>query len=472
MARSSIPEERVAFTSTDHSERASFLARTTEAARAWMSDGSDRSRAQRAAGTAFLIRVVSAALVYLTQVLLARWMGSFEFGVYVYVWTWVLLIGGIVDFGLASSAQRFIPEYAGTKQLDLLRGFLSGSRYLVLALATAWALVGAAGVWLFASVLHSYEVMPLYLACICLPLFTLGRMQDGLARSYDWINLALMPAYIVRSVLLIGGMAAAYLAKLPTDAATAMLVAVATTWVTVIGQTLVINRRLARKVESGPKAYLPRTWLAVSVPIFMVEGFYLLLTYADVLVLQQFRPPEEVAVYYAAAKTLALVAFVYFSVSAAVAHRFSEYHITGNKTELSAFLADSIRWTFWPSLGATIVILALGKPFLWLFGPQFTDGYFLMFILAIGPLARATVGPVERLLNMVGEQRACANVYAAAFITNMGLCVILIPLFGVGGAAIAISSAMILESVLLFWVTRMRLGLHVFIWRPKTASEK
>jgi len=26
---------------------------------------------------------------------------------------------------------------------------------------------------------------------------------------------------------------------------------------------------------------------------------------------------------------------------------------------------------------------------------------------------------------------------------------------------------MVLESVLLFWVTKQRLGLHVFIWRPK-----
>jgi len=448
------------------SSTAPFVARTIDAVRGWLSDHSDRSRAQRAAGAAFLIRVASAALVYLTQVLLARWMGSFEFGVYVYVWTWVLLLGGVIDFGLASSAQRFIPEYAGAKQLELLRGFLSGSRWIVLALATAWALIAASGIWLFGASLHSYEIIPLTLACVCLPLFTLGRAQDGIARSFDWINLALMPAYIIRSVLLIGAMAALYALKLPTDASTAMLAAVATTWLTVIGQTLVMNRRLKQKVAPGPKAYLPRIWLAVSVPIFMVEGFYLLLTYADVLVLQQYRPPEEVAVYYAAAKTLALVAFVYFSVSAAVAHKFSEYHISGNKAELSAFLADSIRWTFWPSLAATVVILALGKPFLWLFGPQFVDGYYLMFILAIGPLARATIGPVERLLNMVGEQRACAVVYAAAFFANIALCVVLIPLFGVAGAAIAISSAMILESVLLYGVTKQRLGLHVFIWRP------
>ena len=59
--------------------------------------------------------------------MLARWMGSFEFGVYVYVWTWVLLLGGVVDFGLASSAQRFIPEYAGLKQLDLIDCPMLGS---------------------------------------------------------------------------------------------------------------------------------------------------------------------------------------------------------------------------------------------------------------------------------------------------------------------------------------------------------
>jgi O-antigen/teichoic acid export membrane protein len=443
------------------------LTRAIDSVRAWLADHSDSSRAQRAAGTAFAIRVVSAALVYLTQVLLARWMGSFEFGIYVYVWTWVLLLGGMVDLGLGSAAQRFIPEYIGTRKLELLRGFLSGARWLVLALATVWAGAAALGIWLFGSLVHSYEVVPLYIACFALPLFTLGNIQDGIARSYGWMRLALMPPYIIRSVLLIAAMGAAYWLKLPTDASTAMFAAVATTWLSVLGQTLVMNRRLKKTVEPGPKNYRVRGWLAVSVPIFMVDGFYLLLTYADVIVLQQYRSPDEVAVYYAAAKTLALVAFVHFSVAAAVAHKFTEYHISGNKEQLSAFLADSIRWTFWPSLAATIIILALGKPFLWLFGPQFVDGYYLMFILAIGPLARATIGPIERLLNMVGEQRACAVVYAAAFAANIALCVVLIPLFGVAGAAIAISGAMILESVLLFAVTRERLGLHVFVWRPK-----
>ena len=76
---------------------------------ALFADGSDSSLVRRLAGAAFLIRVVSAALTFVSQILLARWMGSFEFGIYIYGWTWVLLIGGMVDLGLGSAAQRFIP---------------------------------------------------------------------------------------------------------------------------------------------------------------------------------------------------------------------------------------------------------------------------------------------------------------------------------------------------------------------------
>jgi O-antigen/teichoic acid export membrane protein len=433
-------------------------------ARAWLADRSDQKLAQRMAGNAFLIRIASAVLVYLSQILLARWMGEFEFGVYVYVWTWVLLIGALVDFGLASAAQRFIPEYTGLRAFALLRGFLSGSRWLTLAIATVIAGLGALGIRLFEPWISHYQVIPLYLACMSLPFFALTRTQEGIARAYGWVNLALLPPYVVRSLTLIVLMAAAYAAGFGTTAATAMTAAVIATWVTALVQLVMLDRRLGTTVAPGPKAYEPATWFTTSIPIFMVEGFYFLLTYTDVLMLRQFRSPEEVAIYYAAAKTLALVAFVHYSVAAATAHKFTEYHVRGDRAQLAAFLSESIRWTFWPSLAATALILALGRPFLWLFGPRFVDGYALMFVLAVGPLARSAIGPIERLLNMVGEQRACAFVYAGAFAFNIVACVVLIPRLGIYGAAIATSAAVVVESVLLFWVTKRRLGLHVFIW--------
>ena len=174
----------------------------------------------------------------------------------------------------------------------------------------------------------------------------------------------------------------------------------------------------------------------VALPIALVEVFFLLLTYVDILVLQQFVSPEQVAIYYAAIKTLALVAFVHFAVSATTMHRFSLCHSAGDPHRLSEFLAQAIRWTFWPSAVVTALLLVAGQQLLNLFGEQFASGYHLMFVL-VGTPARASVGPIERLLSIVGEWRACALVYCAAFALNFGLCIALIPFFGSTGAAIA-----------------------------------
>ena len=97
---------------------------------------SEASVTRRLAGTIFVIRVVSAGLAYLSQILLARWMGGSDYGVYVYVWTWVLLLGSMMDFGISASAQKIIPEYRASGSRALLRGFLSGSRWMTFAVSS------------------------------------------------------------------------------------------------------------------------------------------------------------------------------------------------------------------------------------------------------------------------------------------------------------------------------------------------
>ena len=163
------------------------------------------------------------------------------------------------------------------------------------------------------------------------------------------------------------------------------------------------------------------------------------------------------------------VSFIHYAMSATTAHRFAEYNAAGDMARLSAYVTHAIKWTFWPSLAATIALLAVGKPLLWLFGPQFTVGYDIMFIAAIGLVVRAAIGPVERLLNMLGHQKMCAVAYASAFVMNLVLCLMLVPRFGGHGAAAATSISLAFETVLLFWIVRQRLGLHVLAFGRRTA---
>jgi O-antigen/teichoic acid export membrane protein len=419
---------------------------------------------QRLAGTVFLIRVIAAALAYASQVLFARWMGTHEFGIYVYVWTWVLLIGQSLDLGLATSAQRFIPEYRERKMFALLRGYVAGARWIAVGGAIVVAAICAGVVRLLEPWLDDYTVIPLYLACFALPAYALSNVQDGISRSHDWVALGIVPTYIVRQLLLTALMAAAWLGGVKLDAVTAIVLAGISLWLPALGQMVVLNKRLQACIDPGPRAYDTRLWLRTALPILMAESFFLVLANTDVLMLQQFRPPDDVAIYYAAAKTLALVSFIHFSIAATTAHRFSGFHAAGDREGLTAFLRQAIRWTFWPSLAATALLLALGKPLLSLFGPQFAGGYPIMFILAIGLLARATIGPMERFLNMLDQQRRVASSYAIAIAVNIGLCVLLIPRLGAIGAAIATAAALMVETVSLFIIAKHRLGFQVFIW--------
>ena len=436
----------------------------TASAQNHLSARAGNSDVQRAAATAFLLRVAGAGIALISQACLARWMGAHEFGIYAYVWTWVILLGSLIDFGFATTAQRFIPEYLGHKEFDLLRGFLIGSRWLVMAIATALAILAAAVIRMTESWVDYFVVLPLYLGCLTLPFYGLTMVQDGIARSFNWTVLALMPLYIIRPLAIIAVMAGVYIAGFSTNAETAIIASVIATWATALFQLYVLNRKLRGAVPVGVKSFATRSWLVTSLPVFMVGSFYFMLTYVDVLILEGFRPPQEVAIYYAATKTLALVAFIYFSVWAVAARKFSEYHVAGDREKLAAFLASSIRWTFWPSLAATAVMLVLGKPVLWLFGPEFVEGYALLPLLSIGLIARASVGPAERLLNMLGEQKVCAYVYAGAFALNFAACFALVPVYGMTGAAISTSLSLIVESAALYLVTRSRVGLHAFVF--------
>jgi O-antigen/teichoic acid export membrane protein len=431
---------------------------------AWLVDRSDHATAQRIAGSAFLIRVASAGILFVSQVVLARWMGRFEFGIYVYAWTWVGFLGMLSALGVGSSAQRFIPEYRTRGDFDRLRGFLVGSRVLCVGFGVAVGAIVLGTVLVLGNRLADYYFVPFVLVSVTLPAFTLSTLQDPIARSFNWIELALAPVFIAHPLIVIAVMGGFFLAGGAVSADTTLATASAAFWAVIVVQMIVLDRRLAREVPPGPRRYELVDWIKIALPLAVVGSFFVLLTYVDTLVLQAFVGPADVAVYYAATKTLALVNFIYFAVSAASAHRFSEYHAAGEHDKLAAFLAQAIRWTFWPSLALAGLMLLLGKPILMLFGPGFADGYHLIAIMSVGLVARAAVGPAERLLNMIGQQKICAAIYGTAFAVNLALCLLLIPHLGLTGAAIATASAVLTESTLLFIVAKRRLGLHVFIW--------
>jgi O-antigen/teichoic acid export membrane protein len=430
--------------------------------------GSDETaRAQRMAIIAFAIRVLSAAIAFVAQIVMARLMGEFDYGIFAFVWVLVVVFGNLSCLGFHTTVIRFLPQHQARGEDDLVRGLNWTARVFALLSASLLAGVGFAFLGLFNEAVADYWRVPVFLGLFTLPMIALGDVLEGTARANGWAVTALSPTYLIRPLLILVLMLVAIQLDEPRTATTAMTAALAATYLTTLFQFIRVTWRLRRHLGPGGLAFDIRPWTRFALPLFLVDGIGFLLTNSDVVVVGLYLPPDQVAIYYAAAKTIALVQFVYFSVKAAAAPGFAAIMAGGDRAGLAVFAGKSARWSFWPSLAVGLGVAALGHLLLSLFGPAFTEGYPLMLVLLAGILAKASVGPGEVLLNMAGRQTLCVALYACVLCASIALNIVLIPRLGLMGAAIATASAMMLEAVLLHFAVRRTLGIVIFAFaRP------
>lgn len=439
-----------------------------------LTDDGETARAQRRALIAFVIRIFSAAIAFVSQIVLARLMGEFEYGIFAFVWVIVVLAGNLSCLGFHTSVIRFLHQHKARGEVESVRGLNLAVRLVALVSAS---LIGASGLvflQIFGDRLEAYYLLPISLAFFTMPMIALGDVLDGTARSNGWTVTALSPTYLIRPTLILVFMLAALWFGAPRTAVTAMEAALAATYVTTLLQLLRLTLRLRRLYGIGPRRFEMGAWFRYSLPLFLVDGIGFLLTNADVVVVGLYLPPDQVGIYYAAAKTIVLVQFVYFSIKAAAGPRFSAILAEGDMAALAAFAGQMARWSFWPSLAVGLLALAAGDLLLSLFGSAFTAGYWLMAILFAGILAKSMVGPGEVLLSMAGHQNLCVLLYAITLAASIGLNVALIPHFGLTGAAVATASAMMIEAMLLHIAVRRTLGLVLFAFAdpmPSVASK-
>lgn len=422
-------------------------------------------------GAAFVmgIRIAGAAIALVSQVLLARWMGAFEYGIFSYVWVWVIVLGIIVPMGFGTSVLRFIPEYRTKQRWARLNGFIRISFGVVLAVSCIAAGLGLLLLWAMRGHIESYYVLPLAVGLLCVPAFAVTDWQEGTARAFGWVNLAYIPPYIIRPLLIVG--AAGGILHF-TGGATSLQVALgalSASAVTMIGQRLYFMFRVMRTLPRTKPVYRTKFWIAASAPLVLVEGLYLLMTNTDIVLLGYFADPDDVGVYFAATRIANLMAFIFFSLNALAVPKFAELHGAGKHAELQRFVRGVIHAMFWPTLAAGTFLLAAGEFILGLFGTGFEAGYPMLVLLMLGFLMRAATGPTEYLLNMTGNQNVVALIYGLAAIGNIALNLMLIPVWGAIGAAAATAVSVLVSTICLVAVVRRRLGITAFIFAAGSA---
>jgi O-antigen/teichoic acid export membrane protein len=168
----------------------------------------------------------------------------------------------------------------------------------------------------------------------------------------------------------------------------------------------------------------------------------------------------EAAGVYSVASRLVLAGFLSLqAVRLVVAPLLSRHLSTDDSAAASALHQTSSAWvvlTAWPPF---LLLLIWPGTVLSLFGSEFSQGSEVAVILALGGLFSVAVGNVQTVMLMGGLSGRYLLVTAASFVLNSGLAIVLVQYWDAEGVAIAATSAVVFENVLIAWVVGR--SLHV-----------
>jgi O-antigen/teichoic acid export membrane protein len=235
---------------------------------------------------------------------------------------------------------------------------------------------------------------------------------------------------------------------------------VAATIAFVIGAWL-LSRARPQELAGVTAEYCTRSWLASVFPLAATAGMQLINHHTDIVMLGLFRSAEEVGVYRVSVVGASLVIFGLQIINMVVAPHFARLYSIGERDQLQRVVTASARIALFTALPAVLVFLLFGETLLQVvFGVEFARAYVPLTILAVGQLVNAGAGSVGYLLNMTGHERDTTRGVAIAAGMNVVLNVVLIPAFGMAGAAMATTASLVIWNVILWRAVRTRLGIN------------
>jgi len=407
-------------------------------------------------GVALSLQVSGAGITYLSQVLLARWMGATQYGTYDYLITLSLLVGDLATLGLPNALLRFIPEYRVKQHWRHLQGIIWGSWQYVIFASVFLAGVGTLlAIWLHPQ--SQFSLITILLAIWMMPLFALSRLQLEMGRAMGNLAFGYVPTLILWPGLLVISISLFSPRVTHLEVLAFSLVSLLLSLLLQFG---FLRWAFPPEWSNATPIYTPRQWFSVSLPLLLINSAGLVLSQTDIIMTGAFLGSFSVGIYAAAVKTSSWVTFVLAAVNTVAAPMFAALHTQGDKLGLQQLVSACARWMFWPSLAIGLLLIIFSDVALGLFGEEFTVGHWELTLLVLAQLVNVGSGSVGYLMQMTGHQNQCVYVFGISAILNVILNAILIPTIGTIGAAIATALTMSLWNIWLHQLVIKNLGVR------------
>ena len=416
---------------------------------------------------------------YLLLMIIGWLYGQEAMGVYTVGLSILSIVGIFGRFGVDMAMSRFVAQFGGAGRWDLIRSaygiafkivfvlglFLSAATYFIVPYFTDN---------LFDQSAPNFEHYTLFmqLFSVSILFYVLGGLSEecikGLKKTkqYSWISQVVNQLAAI-IFLLVFGLFSRDALWVNLSYCLGVFVAFSIAqfyWVFYlrnpeIGSREFSLRKLAGKEQAGKGASTfhvngehPLTtgdMLRISAPMMSAKYLTMIYTWLDILILAWYAPESKVAIYRVATRLTSLATIPLISINAIAGPKFAEAFGNHDQRRLRNSVKQATRMIFWSCMPILLFFILLPKLGLATFGKDFTgaEAVTVFIIVTLGQVANVLTGPVTVLLNMTGRQKVTMYYALATVIVDVSLNLILIPIYGIIGAAIATSVARTLLNV-------------------------
>jgi len=188
-----------------------------------------------------------------------------------------------------------------------------------------------------------------------------------------------------------------------------------------------------------------KTLLESSIPLFVVSLLSLCTDWTAVLFLGVWHTEADVGIFYIAQRTAMLIVLILSSVNSIAAPKFASLYKQGHIKSLELTARNSARIMILLASPVFLLFVLVPGYVLKLFGSDFEQGATELVILSIGQFINVATGSVGYLLTMCGYEKLIRSYLIVFTILNIILSLLLIPKFGLLGAALV--TTLIISSI-------------------------
>jgi O-antigen/teichoic acid export membrane protein len=392
-----------------------------------------------------LARVAGALAGFATQVVLARTLQASALGVFYSVTSLAAVVGLIAAHGYPSIAARFMSRYREHGKVGLIAAFVAQARRD----ATLYAGIATLGVLAVAVLWPSLGIearLALVAAALSIPANASLRLNGTFATTIRRFALAYLPDTCIRPFFLLGGVGLLIgLGVTLTPSNVTFLLTLI-----FIGLALIQYALLRKDMPKGEAPAAPprlRTiWRREATPLILVALFTYFFADVDILIVTPLLSSADTAAVGLCLKLALLVGFAVQVAHQVVVPDLADARARKDHGSIGGVMLRALAFPIVITLAATLIVALWGESLLAIFGPEFTGAKLPLVILMGCQLARAVFGPSVPLLTVIGAQKENAALAVAALIVLALSNLVLAPLYGVLGAAIAVAIAT------LFWL--------------------